>query len=146
MGYYPNPLTPDFNESILYIEHIKKVIAAAAKFEIGTVNTFIGRNWKKTVDENWPRFLEVWKPLIAFAEEHDIKVGIENCPMSFSADEWPGGKNLATPIVESCRVCFLSSGPLFVAVIRAKLWFADVYYKVLSSSYLRQHGGGIGKC
>jgi len=100
LGYYPNPLTPDLSESNLYVEHIKKVIVAAAKFEIGTVNTFIGRDWKKTIDENWPRFLDVWKPLIALAEDHGIKVGIENCPMSFTVDEWPGGKNLAsTPAI-----------------------------------------------
>ncbi|MCB0150096.1 MAG: TIM barrel protein, partial [Caldilineaceae bacterium] len=44
---------------------------------------------------NWPRFLSTWKPLIAFAEDHGIKIGIENCPMLFTRDEWPGGKNLA---------------------------------------------------
>jgi sugar phosphate isomerase/epimerase len=48
------------------------------------------------VEENWPRFLEVWRPLISFAEERRVKVGIENCPMFFTRDEWPGGKNLAT--------------------------------------------------
>ncbi|HMN26617.1 MAG TPA: sugar phosphate isomerase/epimerase, partial [Caldilineaceae bacterium] len=51
-------------------------------------------------DENWPRFLEVWQPLIRFAEERDIRIGIENCPMLFTQDEWPGGKNLAaTPAI-----------------------------------------------
>ena len=48
------------------------------------------------MDENWPRFLKVWKPLISFAEDQGIKIGIENCPMLFTGDEWPGGKNLAT--------------------------------------------------
>jgi sugar phosphate isomerase/epimerase len=33
--------------------------------------------------------------LIRFAEDHDIRIGIENCPMLFSQDEWPAGKNLA---------------------------------------------------
>jgi sugar phosphate isomerase/epimerase len=38
--------------------------------------------------------------LIAFAEDHGIRVGIENCPMLYSSDEWPGGKNLATtPVI-----------------------------------------------
>ena len=59
------------------------------------MNTFVGRDWTKSVDDNWPRFLETWRPLIEHAEQHDIKVGIENCPMLFTADEWPGGKNLA---------------------------------------------------
>lgn len=95
LGYYPNPLAPDQAEAQVYIDHIKKVIVAAEMLEIGVVNTFVGRDWKKSIDENWPRFLEVWKPLIAFAEAHSIKIGIENCPMAFTGDEWPGGKNLA---------------------------------------------------
>jgi sugar phosphate isomerase/epimerase len=59
------------------------------------VNTFIGRDWTKSVDANWPRFLEVWKPLVKFAEDQGVRIGIENCPMYFTADEWPSGKNLA---------------------------------------------------
>lgn len=95
LGYYPNPLTPDQTEAQVYIEHIKKVILAAEMLEIGVVNTFIGRDWHRSIDENWPRFLEVWRPLIAYAESHAIRIGIENCPMAFTNDEWPGGKNLA---------------------------------------------------
>ncbi|HRT10535.1 MAG TPA: sugar phosphate isomerase/epimerase family protein, partial [Candidatus Paceibacterota bacterium] len=78
------------------VQHFRRVILAAEKLGLKNANTFVGRDWTKTVDENWPRFLKIWKPLIAFAEDHGIKVGIENCPMLFSRDEWPGGKNLAT--------------------------------------------------
>jgi len=96
LGYYPNPLAPDEDEANAAVEQIKKVIAASAKLGVNRMNTFVGRNWKLSVDDNWPRFLDTWKPIIAFADDHDVKVGIENCPMSFSNDEWPGGKNLAT--------------------------------------------------
>lgn len=100
LGYYPNPLTPDTQEAETYIEHIKKVITASKLIGINQTNTFVGRDWKKSVDENWPQFLKVWKPLIQFAEDQGVRIGIENCPMSFSADEWPGGKNLAcTPAI-----------------------------------------------
>ena len=95
LGYYPNPLVADREESQTYAEHIKKVIAAAEILDVRQMNTFIGRDWTKSVDDNWPRFLEVWKPIIKFAEDHGVRVGIENCPMLFSRDEWPGGKNLA---------------------------------------------------
>lgn len=95
LGYYPNPLAPDREAAQIYIEHIKDVIRAASLLGVGVVNTFIGRDWTKSVDDNWPRFREVWPPLIGFAEDHGVRVGIENCPMAFTEDEWPGGKNLA---------------------------------------------------
>jgi sugar phosphate isomerase/epimerase len=100
LGYYPNPLTSNHEEGQVYIDHIKQVIVAAELLGLETVNTFIGRDPAKSVDANWPRFLEVWPPLIRFAEEHGVKIGIENCPMAFTQDEWPGGKNLAhTPAI-----------------------------------------------
>lgn len=96
LGYYPNPLDADENQATFYIEHIKKVIQAAAKLEIPVVNTFIGRDPLKNIDENLEKFAEVWPGIIKVAEEYNVKIGIENCPMLFTRDEWPGGKNLAT--------------------------------------------------
>jgi sugar phosphate isomerase/epimerase len=95
LGYYPNPLTADRAEAQLYTGHIRKVIKASSMLGVGVMNTFIGRDPARTVDEQWPRFLQTWKPIIAYAEDQGVKIGIENCPMSFSRDEWPGGKNLA---------------------------------------------------
>ena len=95
LGYYPNPLDPDEEKSSFYLDHIVKVIDAAAILQIGVVNTFVGRDPKLTIDENWGRFLSKWEPVIRYAEKQNIKIGIENCPMRFTADEWPGGKNLA---------------------------------------------------
>jgi sugar phosphate isomerase/epimerase len=95
LGYYPNALAADAGEAQIAAAHIRKVIAAAALLGVGQMNTFIGRDPKKSVAENWPRFGDVWKPLVKFAEEQHVRIGIENCPMLFSQDEWPGGKNLA---------------------------------------------------
>lgn len=95
LGYYPNPLSPDEVEATVAQDHIRAVIRAARRLGLRTVNTFVGRDWKRSVEENWPRFLQVWQPLVAFAEEHAVRIGIENCPMTFTRDEWPGGKNLA---------------------------------------------------
>jgi sugar phosphate isomerase/epimerase len=100
LGYYPNPLDPDLEVAKRAVDHLKKVILGAEKLGLKNVNTFVGRDWTRTIDDNWPRFLKTWKPLIALAEDHGVKVGIENCPMFFSRDEWPGGKNLATsPVI-----------------------------------------------
>jgi sugar phosphate isomerase/epimerase len=100
LGYYPNPLDPDPTASRVACTHLRKVIRAAGKLGLRNVNTFVGRDWTKSVDANWPRFLKTWKPLVAFAEDQDIRIGIENCPMLFTRDEWPGGKNLmTTPVI-----------------------------------------------
>ncbi len=96
LGYYPNPLSPDKDEAETAVVHLKKLIEASDLLGINKVNSFIGRDWTKSVDDNWPRFLEIWKPLIEYAESHNVQIGIENCPMSFTKDEWPGGKNLKT--------------------------------------------------
>jgi sugar phosphate isomerase/epimerase len=96
LGYYPNPLSPDDEEARVAVEHLGKVIVASGALGIGVVNSFVGRDWTKSVDENWPRFLQTWRPLVKLAEDHGVRIGIENCPMLFTRDEWPGGKNLAT--------------------------------------------------
>jgi sugar phosphate isomerase/epimerase len=95
LGYYPNALSPNQDEAQIAVSHIRRVIEATARLGLDRFNTFIGRDWTRSVDENWPRFLDTWTPLIEFAERHNVRVGIENCPMLFGNDEWPGGKNLA---------------------------------------------------
>jgi sugar phosphate isomerase/epimerase len=95
LGYYPNLLSSDEAEATATREHLANVIRAAGLLGVGVVNTFIGRDPKRSVDENWPRFLQVWPGLVKLAEDCGVRIGIENCPMLFSADEWPGGKNLA---------------------------------------------------
>ena len=96
LGYYPNVLDPDKNQADFFIEHIKKVIRTAAKLDIPVVNSFIGRDPAKSVEDNLKKFADIWPGIIKVAEENNVKIGIENCPMLFTRDEWPGGKNLAT--------------------------------------------------
>ncbi|HLJ96948.1 MAG TPA: sugar phosphate isomerase/epimerase [Gemmataceae bacterium] len=95
LGYYPNPLDPNAEHRRVVVEHVRKVIAAAPRLDVRVVNTFIGRDPARSVDENWPLFQQVWPELIQHAEVAGVNVAIENCPMLFSLDEWPGGKNLA---------------------------------------------------
>lgn len=95
LGYYPNPLDSDDKNAQVYIAHIKKLIHSAKNLGIPVINTFIGRDPQRNINYNLGRFKEVWSDIIKVAEEADINVGIENCPMLFTQDEWPGGKNLA---------------------------------------------------
>ncbi len=100
LGYYPNPLDPDEEKREFYFGHIRKVISAAAALSVPVVNTFIGRDPGKNLTENLELFARYWPPVIRHAESCGIKIGIENCPMLFTYDEWPGGKNMAiNPVV-----------------------------------------------
>ncbi len=96
LGYYPNPLHPDPAHRERVVTHLKRVIRAAPHLGVHVVNTFIGRDWTKSVKDNWPMFDQVWPDLAQFAEAAGVHIGIENCPMLFTLDEWPGGANLAT--------------------------------------------------
>jgi len=100
LAYYPNPLHPDKEHRDTVIGHLKKVIEAAEMLEVEIVGTFIGKDKNKTVRENFEDFAKIWPPIVKFAADHGVKIAIENCPMIFSYDEWPGGNNLAsTPAI-----------------------------------------------
>jgi len=96
LGYYPNPLAADDREADIYIKHLKRVISAAAKLGVTQVNTFVGRDHTRSLADNWKLFDERWPAIVTHAETCGVRIGIENCPMFFTNDEWPGGKNLAT--------------------------------------------------
>ena len=95
LGYYPNPLDPDPAHRQTVVEHLKKVIRAAPKVGVRVVNTFIGRDPCAPLAANLELARQVWPPIVAEAEAAGVRIGIEHCPMLFSDDEWPGGKNLA---------------------------------------------------
>lgn len=100
LGYYPNNLHPDPEHREQVNDHLRQVIVAAGRLGVEVVGTFIGRDPARGVPENMELFRQVWPPLIRFAAEHNVRIAIENCPMLFSCDEWPGGTNLAhTPAI-----------------------------------------------
>jgi len=95
LGYYPNPLHPEEEHRRQVVGHLRKVISAAPRLGVRILNTFIGRNARLSVAENWEVLRAVWPDIVRHAEKEGVIVGIENCPMLFSQDEWPGGHNLA---------------------------------------------------
>jgi len=95
LAYYPNNLDPDTATREAANAHLRRVIEAAEKLEVEVVGTFVGRDQHRSIEESLEDFKKVWPPIVSHAREHNVKVAIENCPMIFSLDEWPGGKNLA---------------------------------------------------
>lgn len=96
LAFYPNTMDGDLEKRAHNIAHLKKVIEASARLGINMVTTFIGRDQTKSVEENIELFREIWPDIIAYAAERKVKIAIENCPMLFGRDQWPGGQNLMT--------------------------------------------------
>jgi sugar phosphate isomerase/epimerase len=95
LAYYPNNLHPDDAHREEVNAHLRKVIDAAQALGVEVVGTFLGNDKDRPLPENLDRFRRIWPALVSYAGERGVKVAIENCPMIFSYDEWPGGNNLA---------------------------------------------------
>ena len=99
LGYYSIPLSADAEQAEAASGHLPKVIAAAERLGLSTVNAFVGANHLLPLEENFKLFEQVWPDLVRCAEDHNVRIGIENCPMLF-ANTWPFGLNLAhTPAI-----------------------------------------------
>ena len=96
LAFYPNTMDGNLEKRNAAVEHLKKVINMSSLMGVNMVTTFIGRDQTKTVEENLELVKEVWPPIIKLAEEKGVKIAIENCPMLFGVDQWPGGQNLFT--------------------------------------------------
>jgi sugar phosphate isomerase/epimerase len=95
LGFYPNPLHPDQATREAAIAHIKKVIDACRLMGVPFMNTFMGGDPARNLDQNWDSALRIWPEIVKHAQDNGVRVTIENCPMIFSHDEWPGGNNIA---------------------------------------------------
>jgi sugar phosphate isomerase/epimerase len=95
LAYYPNNLDPDPATREVANTHLRKVVDAAQSLGVGIVGTFVGRDKNRSISENLDDFRMAWPPLVEYAGERGVTIAIENCPMIFSEDEWPGGNNLA---------------------------------------------------
>lgn len=96
LAFYPNHMDGNLDKREASLAYMKKLIIASHNLGVDMVTTFIGRDQTKTVEENMELFKEIWPPIIRFAQENKVKVAIENCPMLFGKEQWPGGQNLAT--------------------------------------------------
>ena len=96
LAYYPNPMTGDTTERESIVNHLKRVIRASQLLGVNLVTTFLGRDQNKTVSQTIESLPEVWQPLLDYAENLGVRIAIENCPMYFTEDEWPGGQNIMT--------------------------------------------------
>ncbi|MEY8354030.1 sugar phosphate isomerase/epimerase [Lachnospiraceae bacterium 54-53] len=96
LAFYPNVLDKDEEKREANISHLKKVIDASAMLGVNLVTTFIGRDQTKTVEENLELVKRIWPSILTHGERKNVRIAIENCPMLFGEEQWPGGQNLMT--------------------------------------------------
>lgn len=96
LAYYPNTMDANQEKREAAVTHLKTLIRSSNKLGVGMVTTFIGRDQNKSVEENLELVAEIWPEIIDLAEKENVKIAIENCPMLFGRDQWPGGQNLMT--------------------------------------------------
>ncbi|MCQ2456760.1 MAG: sugar phosphate isomerase/epimerase [Clostridia bacterium] len=96
LAFYPNPMDSNLEKRQANIDHLYKVINMSALLGVNMVTTFIGRMQEKTVEENLEEVKKVWPPIVEYARDKGVKIAIENCPMLFGNDQWPGGQNIMT--------------------------------------------------
>lgn len=111
LAYYPNVMDPDLEKRNAYINHLYSLIDASALLGVNMVTTFIGRMQKATLAENLEELRVVWPPILKYAQEKNVKIAIENCPMWFTDDEWPGGQNIMTTPVNWRKVFEILDSP-----------------------------------
>jgi sugar phosphate isomerase/epimerase len=113
LAYYPNTMDPDEEKRKTYIEHLYRLMDASAMLGVNMITTFVGRDPNKNVDENMELVKEIWPPIVKYAEQKGVKIAIENCPMLFTNDEWPGGQNIMTTPANWRRVFEILDSPNF---------------------------------
>ena len=94
LGYHANILDGNIKNRNNNITHLKKCIVAAYHLNVKMVTCFIGRDQNKNIEENIEIVKKVWPSILNVAKKYDIRLAIENCPMLFTKNEWPGGQNI----------------------------------------------------
>jgi sugar phosphate isomerase/epimerase len=81
LGYYPNYLAADKQEAAEYRRYLRKVLQLAHRMNVPTVCTFAGQTPGRAVEDCLQPFATIFTEFCAEAEDLDIRIGIENCPM-----------------------------------------------------------------
>lgn len=81
LAYYDNNLDADREKRAFVNNHTRQCIRAAQLLGVPAVGTFVGRNIKKTIADNFDEFEIVFKEIVEEAESLGVQIIIENCPM-----------------------------------------------------------------
>lgn len=137
LGYYPNPLDRDAQTAAEARRYLLNVIELAARMGVDTVCTFAGQTQGRTVAECLPTWAEVYKPIVARAEERGVRIAIENCPMR---DHRTGhGENIAySPEIWDAMFDAIDSPLLGIQLDPSHLCYMGIDYVAATQDYGRK--------
>ncbi len=84
LAYYENNIHPDKAKRDTYLTHLRSLILAAELLGVELVGAFVGANPEKSPAENMKEIGGLFRELVSYAEDHGVRLMIENCPM----DNW----------------------------------------------------------
>jgi sugar phosphate isomerase/epimerase len=94
VSYYENNLTGDADERQRIHDHLRACVRAASTLGVPYVGTFVGRDIHRPVADSLQAAEKHLPELARYADDHGIRLVIENCPMEgWHPDGYPG--NLA---------------------------------------------------
>jgi len=78
-GFYVNHMDPQKKEE--HRKLVRDVIILAGKIAVPVVAGFPGRITGRDLSESLPAYGKIWSEHARFAEDHNVKIAFENCPM-----------------------------------------------------------------
>ena len=91
LGFYANYLDPDPKKREANLQKAKAAVDFASENGIGLFCTFVGRDPWKDIPDNLSLLDQDFAPLVDYADERNVRVAFENCPM----ETFPTGTNFA---------------------------------------------------
>jgi sugar phosphate isomerase/epimerase len=94
-AFYINHFDPNKIEEGKHL--VRNSILLAEKMGIDVVAGFSGRIIDKPLEESLPLFKKIWSEHAKFADEHNIKIAFEHCPMGHYSTPCGGINVMCTP-------------------------------------------------
>lgn len=90
LAFYENMLHPDAQQQRQNIAHLKHVITLAGDLKIPYVGTYIGQNPNWSLTQNFNAYAQLFPDILALADQKNVTVLIENCPMpTWNSEGYP---------------------------------------------------------
>jgi len=96
-GFYVNHMDANRENAKQHHKHVRNVITLACEMGVPVVAGFAGRIVNEDLEVSLPKFKDLWSEHAKFAEDRDIKIAFEHCPMGAFHSPFGGINCICTP-------------------------------------------------